>query len=281
MKMDEIQGVQYEGILAKGYGLIPQMLTRDKDLSIEAKAIYGYLAAFAGTTGEAFPGVALICAELNISKKRYLSHRKALVDKGYIEIKRERLESGFSKNLYILKQNIPYGVDSLPYDSLPYQNVGLQGVTIQNDTTISNSSTNNSFINNKEPKNNRQDKDILSSLIDNSFLELKDFYELKIAKTNFTTDKKLADLLDDYHDSKLIIEAMQVALAKDKNPLTYARGILKNWNEENGITSYEQLAARKENSNETNSRQSGNDSEQRRIAAENERRRKLLQGESD
>lgn len=279
--MDEIQGVQYEGILAKGYGLIPQMLTRDKDLSIEAKAIYAYLAAFAGTTGQAFPGVVLICAELNISKKRYLSHRKALIDKGYIEIIRERLESGFSKNLYILKQNIPYGVDSLPYDSLPYQNVGLQGVTVQNDPTISNSFTNNSSINNKESKSNRHDNDISSSLIDKSFLELKDFYELKIAKTNFTTDKKLDDLLEEFHDSKLIIEAMQVALAKDKNPLAYSKGILKNWREEHGITTYEQLAARKENSNEVGTKSTIQDSEQLRISAENERRRKLLRGKSD
>ncbi len=237
LEQNEIQGVQYEGILAKGYGLIPQLVTRDKDLSIEAKAIYGYLAAFAGTTGEAFPGVALICEELNISKKRYLSHRKALIEKGYIEIKRERLESGFSKNLYILKQNIPYRVDSLPYDSLPYQNVGLQDVTIQNDTTISNSIKNNNLINNKDIKNNNMTTTEQSSLSS----EIFKFYESEFGPLSNFIAEELGYMIEETNE-ELTLEALKLSVRANKRTIKYAAAITRNWRNEN-IQSLDDLRA--------------------------------------
>lgn len=249
--MDEIQGVQYEGILAHGYGLIPKLVTRDKKLSIEAKAIYAYLAAFAGNTQQAFPGVSLICDELNISKKRYLSHRKALIDRGYIEIKRERKDdgNGFSKNIYVLKQNIPYGVDSLPYETLPYQNVGLGDVTVQNDATISNNSTSNSSINNsikKEQREEREEETPLSPVIDKDFQTLQTFFDANIGKRNFTTDQELSSLLDDFKDPMLIGEALKIAAKKGKPLFTYAAGVLRKMAEEKGVTTYEQFKQRAE-----------------------------------
>ncbi len=36
-------------ILAMGYGIIPKMVMKDKQLTVEAKAIYSYIASFAGT----------------------------------------------------------------------------------------------------------------------------------------------------------------------------------------------------------------------------------------
>ena len=234
--MDEIQGVQYEGILAHGYGLIPKLVTRDKNLSIEAKAIYAYLAAFAGNTQEAFPGVSLICDELNISKKRYLSHRKALVERGYIEIKRERQEdgNGFSKNIYVLKQNIPYGVDSLPYETLPYQNVGLGGVTIQNDATNSNSININSSINNKENNSNKHTNEHGLS-IDTDFAEVLRIYEQNFGLVSGGFDQEdLGDMVDNYKKD-LIIEAIKEARSNQnvKKPLRLISKILKNWAAEN------------------------------------------------
>lgn len=231
---ENINGVLYEGILSKGYGLIPQMITRDKDLSIEAKAIYGYLAAFAGNNHEAFPGVELICAELNISKKRYLNHRKALIEKGYIEIVRKRLESGFSKNYYLLKQNIPYGVDSLPYETLPYQNVGLSGVTVQNDTTNSNSlksiSINNNNTKNKQPNNQ----------LDKGFAKVIDFYEKNISIVRPMTGEKLGGLVDDF-TADLVLCALEITASNPKvtNPIKYATSILTKW-KENLVTTRQQ-----------------------------------------
>lgn len=237
LEQNEIQGVQYEGILAKGYGLIPQLVTRDKDLSIEAKAIYGYLAAFAGTTGEAFPGVDLICAELQISEKRYLKHRKSLIDKGYIEIKRERLENGFSKNIYILKQNIPYPVVSSAYETLGYQNVSVQNVSVQNDTTISNSIKNNNLINNKDIKNNNMTTtDQLSSSS-----EIFNFYESEFGPLSNFIAEEIGYMIEETNE-ELTLEALKLSVRANKRTIKYASAITRNWRNEN-IQSLDDLRA--------------------------------------
>ena len=249
---ENINGVIYEGILSKGYGLIPQMITRDKDLSIEAKAIYGYLSAFAGNNHEAFPGVELICAELNISKKRYLKHRKVLIDKGYIEIVRERLENGFSKNLYLLKQNIPYGVKSYPYETLPYQNVPEQIVTVQNDTSNSNSlksiNLNNNNTKNKQP-NNQPDK---------GFAKVIEFYEKNISIVRPMTGEKLGGLVDDF-TSDLVLYALEITASNPKvtNPIKYSTSILTKW-QENLVTNRQQ-AEIYESNRKGGSNKNGND----------------------
>lgn len=236
LEQNEIQGVQYEGILAKGYGLIPQLVTRDKDLSIEAKAIYGYLAAFAGTTGEAFPGVDLICAELQISEKRYLKHRKSLIDNGYIEIKRERLENGFSKNIYILKQNIPYPVVSSAYETLGYQNVSVQNVSVQNDRTISNSIKNNNLINNKDIKNNN-----MTTTGQSSSSEIFKFYESEFGPLSNFISEEIGYMIEETNE-ELVLEALKLSVRANKRTIKYAAAITRNWHNEN-IKSLDDLRA--------------------------------------
>ncbi|WP_158620970.1 helix-turn-helix domain-containing protein [Candidatus Kurthia intestinigallinarum] len=137
-----------KSILAEGYGIIPKLVMRDESLSIEAKAIYAYLAAFAGNQFEAYPSVELICHELNISKKRFLMHRKMLVERGYMEIKRQRAANGFSNNVYVLTQSICYGNDSLPHETVGQQGVTKQYVAEQDVAAISNRFTNNNLNNN-------------------------------------------------------------------------------------------------------------------------------------
>ncbi|MDK9853165.1 helix-turn-helix domain-containing protein [Staphylococcus equorum] len=126
-----------------GYGLVFKRVMKDTDISIEAKALYSYLSAYAGANETAFPGVSLICHELNISDKRFQKYRKQLEDNGYLLIERERTSNGFSKNIYTIEHNPVSGyfvpVQNLPGRNLPGQNVG----TTINSSTI-NSNTNNS-----------------------------------------------------------------------------------------------------------------------------------------
>lgn len=130
-----------------GYGLVFKRVMKDTDISIEAKALYSYLSAYAGANETAFPGVSLICHELNISDKRFQKYRKQLEDNGYLSIERERTSNGFSKNIYTIEHNPVSGhfvpVQNLPGRNLPGQNVG---------TTI-NSSTINSIKNNSQTIN--------------------------------------------------------------------------------------------------------------------------------
>lgn len=141
-------------LFSKGYGFMPKLVAKDQDLSIEAKAIYSYLASYSGAGLSSFPSTSLILHDLGISENRYLKHRKTLVDKGYLTIKRERLDNGFSKNIYIINQN-PSEVVHL--NSVHLQNVGIGNVGIGNEGTISNSFKSNNI------NSNSNNKKILSS----------------------------------------------------------------------------------------------------------------------
>lgn len=131
-----------EGILNKGYGFSPKRVMKDRDLTIEAKAIYAYLASYSGAGETAFPSVSLICDDLNISERRFRNHRKSLIDKGYIKITRNRQEKGWSNNIYTLVQTVP--LQNVSIQNVREQDVRERNVREQNNTTKSNSSKSNS-----------------------------------------------------------------------------------------------------------------------------------------
>lgn len=228
---ENINGVVYEGLLSKGYGLMPQMITRDKDLSIEAKAIYGYLAAFAGNNYEAFPSVELICGELGISENRYRKHRKALLDKGFIRIRRERLENGFSKNFYELVQMIP--------DSVPLQNVGIRNVGVQM-LGVGNEGTNSNSLNSINLNNNNTKKYQPNNHFDMNFVKVKDFYESNFSLVSPIIGEMLGGLVDDF-DTDLVLYAFEITALNPKvsNPMRYATSILNGW-QKNLVTTRQQ-----------------------------------------
>ncbi|MCG7342356.1 helix-turn-helix domain-containing protein [Staphylococcus auricularis] len=130
-----------------GYGLVFKRVMKDTDISIEAKALYSYLSAYAGSSETAFPGVDLICHELNISDKRFKKYRKQLEDNGYLSVDRERTNNGFSKNIYTIEHNPVSG------NFVPVQNFPGRIVPGQNDPTTINSITNNNNTNNNKTIN--------------------------------------------------------------------------------------------------------------------------------
>ena len=152
--MEEQNEVKLQGVMAKGYGTIPKVVMQDEDLSIEAKAIYAYIASYAGAGHTAFPSVSITIKHLGISEKRYYKHRKVLQEKGYISIERERLENGFSKNIYTLNNTV-YG-QNVSRQNVSRQNVSRQNVSRQNDGTNNNSSNNNNINNNSNKKDSQQ-----------------------------------------------------------------------------------------------------------------------------
>lgn len=124
-------------ILSQGYGIIPKKVMRDQTLSPESKAIYAYLSSFCGNGNTAFPSISLMCRDLGMGENRFLKHRKSLVDRGYVQIKKKKSEKGFMNNIY-----------TLPH-KLYLQNEGMQNEGMQNEGT-----NNNSFINNNIKKDN-------------------------------------------------------------------------------------------------------------------------------
>ena len=94
-----------QGIMAKGYGIIPQLIARDERLTPEAKSIYCYFSSFAGAGFEpVFPSRDLMLKELNMSKDRYYRHLKLLIDCNYITVERVKEGNLYSKNIYTLVQ---------------------------------------------------------------------------------------------------------------------------------------------------------------------------------
>ena len=137
--------IKLEGILSKGYGTIAKLVMKDKNLTIEAKAIYSYLCSYAGAGESAFPSVDLIVSDLNISENRFFKHRKCLIDKGYISIERNKTSNGWSNNIYTIHSEVHL-------QNVGIQNEGIQNVGIQNEGTNNNSFTNNNLNNNSTKK---------------------------------------------------------------------------------------------------------------------------------
>ncbi len=272
--MAEINGVKYEGILAKGFGLIPRMLTRDKDLSIEAKAIYAYLAAFAGNNNEAFPSVELICSELNISENRYHKHRKALLEKQYIRIRRERLETGFSKNHYELVQMIP---DTVSLQNVGIGNVGIRNVGIQNEGTNSNSLNKNNINSNSNKEN------ITSCKQDSAYSTIIDYLNLK-ANTKYkstagATKKLIKARLDEgftIDDFKTVIDKKVATWLHDPQFSQYLRPSTLFQ-----ASKFEGYLNERVKGYESSQRGIVTSDEQQRIQDENERRAQLLRKTSN
>ena len=131
-----------------GYGLVFKRVMKDKDISIEAKALYSYLSAYAGSDEGSFPSVELIKHELNIGKQRYQRARRELEKTGYLQVDRKQNGNIYGSNLYTLFHN-PRQVDNRPVDSQPGE---IQSV--DNQPTTINSITNNSITSNSKTINN-------------------------------------------------------------------------------------------------------------------------------
>lgn len=140
--MEKKNKLNVKGVMSEGYGIIPKKVMKDKDLTIDAKAIYAFMASFAGAGNTSFPSVNLITDMLGISRQRFNKHRKLLEDKGYITIKKERKSDGsWESNVYTL--------ETLPR----LQNPTLDNLTLDNPTS-GNVTTNNNTINNNTINNN-------------------------------------------------------------------------------------------------------------------------------
>lgn len=131
-----------------GYGLVPRSIMRNPELSFQAKAIYSYLASFAGNTGKAFPSTDLMSRELNMARNTLFKYLKELKVKEVITVERERTEEGtFDKNIYYLHNE----VKKTPSTNLPYT---VKPDTVKPDTvneyTNSNNSNSNKLNSNKE-----------------------------------------------------------------------------------------------------------------------------------
>lgn len=217
-----------------GYGLVFKRVMKDTNIDIEAKALYSYLSAYAGSSGTAFPSVSLICHELRISEKRFKKYRKQLEDYGYLSVKRNRTDNGFSKNIYTIEHN-PVSGSFVPVQNVSGNSVPGRIVPGQNVGTTINSFTTNNITNNSE-KNNSSSKqqspfDFYQS---NGFGVLKPYIS-----------EQIGAWIDDFKENgnEIVIEAMKESLNNNVYKWNYVNSILKSWFND-GIKSVEDISAR-------------------------------------
>ena len=96
--------LRVQGVLSRGFGLSPKLVTKDKRLSLEAKGIYAYLSSYAGSDFEkVFPSRNMILEDLGISINRYYKHLKQLIDCNYITVEKTTTKGNrFGRNIYTL-----------------------------------------------------------------------------------------------------------------------------------------------------------------------------------
>lgn len=113
----------------------------------------------------------------------------------------------------------------------------------------------------KEKEREREkEKEILpppSSLIDESLLKIKSFFESKFRPATYHDMQDMTKLIDYHLDTDLIIEAMKVALERGKPFMNYIDGILKRWSKEQGINSYQDFLTKGAQQNGSNQRSTG------------------------
>lgn len=244
--MSEQEVLKIQGIMSQGYGIIPKLIMRDKALSIEAKAIYAYISSYAGNGDTAFPGVELICSDLDISENRFHKHKKPLIEKGYIEITKERSPKGtFDRNVYTIKTEIKVQPTLQNEGMVPtLQNPGMEKPTMdnpgmENEGTNNNSLTNNIFTNNNI--NNNQQQPASSEPTKPNFIQTWEQSGFGIIPP--ITMQKLDDWVKDFDDNEEIIcKAIEVANDNNVRRYAYVEKVLKSW-EDRGVKSLEDIEA--------------------------------------
>lgn len=225
--------LKIEGVLSQGYGIIPKLVMKDKDLTIEAKAIYAYISSYAGNGSSAFPSVSLICGDLDIGENRFHKHKKFLIEKGYIEVKRERDGRGvWGSNVYTINSVINYSptlqneVMDEPTRHYPSMDEPtLDGPTMDNDGTnnnsfTNNSSTNNSFNKQQQPSSENQ-PNFITAWKENGFGDIN--------QANIKTLEEWITKFDG--NDSIVIKAIKLAneLGKEKRNINYLKFILEDW----------------------------------------------------
>lgn len=243
------------GVLSQGYGIIPKLLMKDSDLTIEAKAIYAYIASYAGNGSTAFPSVSLICTDLNISENRFHNHKKVLIEKGYIHIDQERSGQGtFKRNIYTINtvlapQETQHVVSPTPQNEVTVNNSPTRQKpstveptsdkpSMENKGTNNNSLNNNSFNNNSMTNNNNKKEEKPVVVVPE--INLFNVYQENFGIPSSLILQEIAAWETDL-GKEMVFEAMKRATLNQK-PFSWAVGVMRGWAKKN-IKTVEQVEA--------------------------------------
>lgn len=179
--------------------MVFQEVMRSKLLSPESKAIYAYLASFAGSNDTCYPTKDLMCSELCMSENRLSKHIKPLVELGVIEVNRQNKGGLRANNEYRIIHSIRY-VENRCLENRGVENREVENRFLENmGTNINNFNNNN--LNNNSIKNNNAARQKMSQS-DNSVTTSDNnvilcYAEKEIEKENRINYQQIADMYND------------------------------------------------------------------------------------
>jgi len=215
--------LRMQGILSQGYGIVPKLVMKDKELTAEAKAVYAYLCSYAGSGESAFPSMELMSEDLGMSLKRLRKHRDLLTERGYIVITKETGAGFYKRNVYTLVSEV-----KLP-SKVPDE------VKVMEFTQFKN--VNENII---EPA-----QQATASVTPETPVEQNPFafFTDNIGVLTPHIAEQIEAFMDDFTDGEVIvIKALEIAVENQKRNFGYAKSILNNWYASNIRTSQD-LAA--------------------------------------
>lgn len=133
-----------------GYGVVFQEVMRCETLSPESKAIYAYLASFAGKGDTCYPSLELMWKELKMGSVRFSKYMNELIALGVVEKTRERCGNVYGRNLYKINHSIEI-IENSYFELL--ENEAVENQAIENEA-VENRATNNNSLNNNSLNNN-------------------------------------------------------------------------------------------------------------------------------
>lgn len=137
-----------------GFGLVYQDVMRNENISIESKAIYGYLSSIAGVGGECYPSVETICKDLNIGKNRLSKHLSQLIALGVVERTREKNGNIYGRNVYKITHEVEVSKElKRIFEAVESRDLEVGAVESRD---LEGEATNNNNINNNNINNNRE-----------------------------------------------------------------------------------------------------------------------------
>lgn len=144
-----------------GYGLVYSEIMRSKKLSPEAKAIYAYLCAFAGSGDTCFPSVELMREELQMSNDRFYRHLRPLLLSGIVKKAQERSGNRWGRTVYKLNHRPDFQLPQNQYTE--NEDTEKQSPQIENTENLQ---TNNTSLNSTSYNNTSYNTSIAQALFD-------------------------------------------------------------------------------------------------------------------
>ena len=208
--------VKMTEVNSKGFGTVPKLVMTDRNISVQAKAIYSYLCSFSGAGESCFPGKDRMSADLGISKDTLTKYIKQLVSAGYISVEQKKVGGKFSHNVYVIFDSIEPNPDfteseNFGHEKIGHENFGSEKTVPEDLAPINNNNKINSFKNNSVNTNNL-------SINDGSVEDIAKYRELIKRNIGYET-LILPDQHNDISRLDEIVEIMTETVVLNKNPV--------------------------------------------------------------